>query len=144
MLKRIILSTALAVIMFSCSPQSTYAQETREQLMESALINAYRPLLDKEIHSSSYCAKVVRIIPLGAPNRLAPKYEIRIQAVTYTGAHNPPHDLITVDILDDVFGARVIRKSTVRNVSIAYSYSPLKIKFAVTGFRPSSLAHTDS
>jgi hypothetical protein len=116
-LKTILLSIALIATTIAFLPQHVYAQESREQLLESALINRYNPLLDKQINSSYYCTTVVSIKRLGEPNQFAPKFDVKLRTVTYSGAHNPPHDLITADIVDDPYGAKIVHMVRVPNVS---------------------------
>jgi thiamine kinase-like enzyme len=93
------------------------AEESREQLLESALLNQYYPLLRKSADSQFECESVVAIKRLGEKNEFVPQFEVKVQLLTFQGAHNPPHDIVTVTIKDTVTGMKIITEERKQNVS---------------------------
>lgn len=116
-MKKLLVLLTTTATMLTVTPQVGYAQETRDQLLESVLLNRYWNLIYQTVKGPFRCSSVVQVKRLGEPNEFKPKFEVQVRTVTYTGAHNPPYDLFTIDIIDDLRGAKVVHFVRTPNVS---------------------------
>lgn len=109
--------TILYLLLFAFAPINAYAKESREQLLESALLNRYYPLLKQSAGDQYQCESITAIKRLGEENQFAPKFEVKVQLLTFQGAHNPPYDIVTVLIKDIVTELKIINVERKQNVS---------------------------
>lgn len=91
--------------------------ESHEELLESALLNRYYPLLKEVAKKQFFCTKVLSIKRLGPKDEVAPRFDVTVQLVTFQGPHNPPYDLVKVTIRDTVFGLKIINVERKPNIS---------------------------
>lgn len=64
-------------------------KESREQLLESALSNRYYSVIRQVTEDQYECASVINIKRLGKKDEFVPRYEVKLQFLTFQGAHNP-------------------------------------------------------
>jgi hypothetical protein len=108
---------AVLYLLVAFVPANAYAKESQEQLLESALLNRYYPLLRQTADSQFQCESIIAIKRLGEENEFKPQFEVRVQLVTFRGAHNPPHDIVTVTIKDTLTALKIINVERLQNVS---------------------------
>jgi len=96
------LSTVFLILVIVLTPTCTFAiDETREQLLEGALINRYLGLIGGTLQKQFGCEKVISIRRLG--DTTIPYFEVKIQVVTYSQEYGKlPYDLVTLTIQDRV------------------------------------------
>ena len=70
-------------------PSDSFAKESREQLLESALSNRYYSVIRQVTEDQYECASVINIKRLGKKDEFVPRYEVKLQFLTFQGAHNP-------------------------------------------------------
>lgn len=89
----------LAIVL---APTCTFAiDETREQLLEGALINRYVELIGGTLQKPFGCEKVISIRRLGEVS--IPFFEVKIQVATYSKEYGkPPYDLVILTIRDRI------------------------------------------
>lgn len=109
-------SLAILFIISFFSPVSSSAQETREQLLESALLNRYYPWLFDTVNNQFECDSIIAIKRLGEENEIVPQFEVIVQLITFQGAHNPPHDLVTITLEDTLTEVKIINVERKQNV----------------------------
>lgn len=102
---------------FIFAPINANAKETREQLLESVLLNRYYPLLRQTAESQFECESVITLKRLGKENEYVPQFEVKAQLLTFEGAHNPPHNVVTVTIQDTLNEVKIIKVERKQNVS---------------------------
>ncbi len=78
-----------AMCVFFSSPSDSFAKESREQLLESALSNRYYSVIRQVTEDQYECASVINIKRLGKKDEFVPRYEVKLQFLTFQGAHNP-------------------------------------------------------
>ena len=81
-------------------PSDSFAKESREQLLESALSNRYYSVIRQVTEDQYECASVIDIKRLGKKDEFVPRYEVKLQFLTFQGAHNPPNDKVTLTLED--------------------------------------------
>ncbi|KFN02484.1 DUF3888 domain-containing protein [Bacillus clarus] len=116
-MKRIFAMVVIICAVFSAFPNHSWAKETREQLLESALLNRYYPVIRQVTEDQFECGSVINIKRLGKKEEFIPKFTVTIQIVTFQGPHNPPNDLITITVEDDLTDVKVTKVERVKNVS---------------------------
>jgi hypothetical protein len=114
------------------APVNANAKESREQLLESVLLNRYYPILRQTAESQFECENVITLKRLGKEYEYAPQFEVKVQLLTFEGAHNPPHDIVTVtikDTLNEIEIMKVERKQNVSREEVIKTCAPSKKKF---------------
>ncbi|HDR8107718.1 TPA: DUF3888 domain-containing protein [Bacillus cereus] len=117
MKKICVIITAICSIFFS-SPSNSFAKESREQLLESALLNRYYSVIRQVTEDQYECDAVINIKRLGRKDEFVPRFEVTLQFLTFQGAHNPPNDKVTLtleDYLDHIKVKNVEREKNVSN-----------------------------
>ncbi|HDR4458505.1 DUF3888 domain-containing protein [Bacillus thuringiensis] len=117
MKKICVIITAICSIFFS-SPSDSFAKESREQLLESALLNRYYSVIRQVTEDQYECDAVMNIKRLGRKDEFVPRFEVTLQFLTFQGAHNPPNDKVTLtleDYLDHIKVKNVEREKNVSN-----------------------------
>ncbi|HDR7704055.1 hypothetical protein BK767_14905 [Bacillus thuringiensis serovar kyushuensis] len=117
MKKICVIITAICSIFFS-SPSDSFAKESREQLLESALLNRYYSVIRQVTEDQYECDAVINIKRLGRKDEFVPRFEVMLQFLTFQGAHNPPNDKVTLtleDYLDHIKVKNVEREKNVSN-----------------------------
>lgn len=117
MKKIYVIITAICSIFFS-SPSDSFAKESREQLLESALLNRYYSVIRQVTEDQYECDAVINIKRLGRKDEFVPRFEVTLQFLTFQGAHNPPNDKVTLtleDYLDHIKVKNVEREKNVSN-----------------------------
>ncbi|MES5883953.1 MULTISPECIES: DUF3888 domain-containing protein [unclassified Bacillus cereus group] len=117
MKKICVIITAIFSIFFS-SPSDSFAKESREQLLESALLNRYYSVIRQVTEDQYECDAVINIKRLGRKDEFVPRFEVTLQFLTFQGAHNPPNDKVTLtleDYLDHIKVKNVEREKNVSN-----------------------------
>ncbi|MEC5304069.1 DUF3888 domain-containing protein [Bacillus thuringiensis] len=117
MKKICVIITAICSIFFS-SPSDSFAKESREQLLESALLNRYYSVIRQVTEDQYECDAVINIKRLGRKDEFVPRFEVTLQFLTFQGAHNPPNDKATLtleDYLDHIKVKNVEREKNVSN-----------------------------
>ncbi|PER42652.1 hypothetical protein CN479_02070 [Bacillus thuringiensis] len=117
MKKICVIITAICSIFFS-SPSDSFAKESREQLLESALLNRYYLVIRQVTEDQYECDAVINIKRLGRKDEFVPRFEVTLQFLTFQGAHNPPNDKVTLtleDYLDHIKVKNVEREKNVSN-----------------------------
>ncbi|MFK2796519.1 MULTISPECIES: DUF3888 domain-containing protein [Bacillus cereus group] len=112
-----VIITAICSIFFS-SPSDSFAKESREQLLESALLNRYYSVIRQVTEDQYECDAVINIKRLGRKDEFVPRFEVTLQFLTFQGAHNPPNDKVTLtleDYLDHIKVKNVEREKNVSN-----------------------------
>ncbi|PGU15791.1 DUF3888 domain-containing protein [Bacillus thuringiensis] len=117
MKKICVIITAICSIFFS-SPSDSFAKESREQLLESALLNRYYSVIRQVTEDQYECDAVINIKRLGRKDEFVPRFEVTLQFLAFQGAHNPPNDKVTLtleDYLDHIKVKNVEREKNVSN-----------------------------
>ncbi|MEC2256897.1 hypothetical protein CON42_29195 [Bacillus thuringiensis] len=117
MKKICVIITTICSIFFS-SPSDSFAKESREQLLESALLNRYYSVIRQVTEDQYECDAVINIKRLGRKDEFVPRFEVTLQFLTFQGAHNPPNDKVTLtleDYLDHIKVKNVEREKNVSN-----------------------------
>lgn len=117
MKKICVIITVICSIFFS-SPSDSFAKESREQLLESALLNRYYLVIRQVTKDQYECDSVINIKRLGRKDEFVPRFEVTLQFLTFQGAHNPPNDKVTLtleDYLDHIKVKNVEREKNVSN-----------------------------
>ncbi|PDY25456.1 DUF3888 domain-containing protein [Bacillus thuringiensis] len=112
-----VIITAICSIFFS-SPSDSFAKESREQLLESALLNRYYSVIRQVTEDQYECDAVINIKRLGRKDEFVPRFEVTLQFLTFQGAHNPPNDKVALtleDYLDHIKVKNVEREKNVSN-----------------------------
>ncbi|PEA48980.1 hypothetical protein CON48_18025 [Bacillus thuringiensis] len=117
MKKICVIITVICSIFFS-SPSDSFAKESREQLLESALLNRYYSVIRQVTKDQYECDSVINIKRLRRKDEFVPRFEVTLQFLTFQGAHNPPNDKVTLtleDYLDHIKVKNVEREKNVSN-----------------------------
>lgn len=118
MKKICVVITMLCAVFFS-SPIDSFAKESREQLLESALSNRYYSVIRQVTEDQFECSSVINIKCLGKNSEFVPRFEITLQFLTFQGAHNPPNDKVTLTLEDHLDHVKIKKVERERNVSSA-------------------------
>lgn len=102
---------------FFSSPSDSFAKESREQLLESALSNRYYSVIRQVTEDQYECASVINIKRLGKNGEFVPRFEITLQFLTFQGAHNPPNDKVTLTLEDHLDHVKIQKVEREKNVS---------------------------
>lgn len=95
----------------------SFAKESREQLLESALSNRYYSVIRQVTEDQYECASVIDIKRLGKKDEFVPRYEVKLQFLTFQGAHNPPNDKVTLTLEDHLDHVKIKKVEREKNVS---------------------------
>ncbi|MDA1763888.1 DUF3888 domain-containing protein [Bacillus thuringiensis] len=117
-MKKICLIITVICSIFFSSPSDSFAKESREQLLESALLNRYYSVIRQVTKDQYECDAVINIKRLGRKDEFVPRFEVTLQFLTFQGAHNPPNDKVTLtleDYLDHIKVKNVEREKNVSN-----------------------------
>ena len=98
-------------------PSDSFAKESREQLLESALSNRYYSVIRQVTEDQYECASVIDIKRLGKKDEFVPRYEVKLQFLTFQGAHNPPNDKVTLTLEDHLDHVKIKKVEREKNVS---------------------------
>ncbi len=104
---------------FFSSPSDSLAKESREQLLESALSNRYYSVIRQVTEDQYECASVINIKRLGKKDEFVPRYEVKLQFLTFQGAHNPPNDKVTLTLEDHLDHVKIKKVEREKKVSDA-------------------------
>ncbi|PFN04672.1 DUF3888 domain-containing protein [Bacillus cereus] len=85
----------------------TKTQATKENLLEDAVIDLLQPQMYEAVqkhYGTTYdkgfqCLRVIDIKKLDHPGSWL--FKVTLEGMTYSGAHNPPHDIFTVTVKKD-------------------------------------------
>ena len=69
--------------------QVILSRKNQEKLLESALSNRYYSVIRRVTEDQYECASVINIKRLGKKDEFVPRYEVKLQFLTFQGAHNP-------------------------------------------------------
>ncbi|MGE7861754.1 DUF3888 domain-containing protein [Bacillus mobilis] len=116
-MKKICLIITMICSVFFFSPSDSFAKESREQLLESALSNRYYSIIRQVTEDQYECASVINIKRLGKKDEFVPRFEITLQFLTFQGAHNPPNDKVTLTLEDHLDHVKIKKVEREKNVS---------------------------
>lgn len=102
---------------FFFSPSNSFAKESTEQLLESALLNRYYSVIRQATEDQYECDSVINIKRLGKKDEFVPRFEITLQFLTFQGAHNPPNDKVTLTLEDNLDHVKIKKVEREKNVS---------------------------
>ncbi|MDH4619653.1 hypothetical protein [Brevibacillus sp. AY1] len=112
-----ILLTFLTLLLLVAPVSSAAPLESREQLLEGALINRYLDLVGSTLQKPFGCEKISEIKRVGDPS--LPTFEFKLEVITYGGRYGePPYDLVTLHIRDRVDMLTLIGFEKKRNLSL--------------------------
>ena len=117
-MKKICVVIIMLCAAFFSSPSDSLAKESREQLLESVLLNRYYSVIRQVTEDQYECDAVINIKRLGRKDEFVPRFEVTLQFLTFQGAHNPPNDKVTLtleDYLDHIKVKNVEREKNVSN-----------------------------
>ncbi|KIQ80431.1 hypothetical protein RW25_23330 [Bacillus sp. L_1B0_8] len=117
-MKKICVVITMLCAAFFSSPSNSFAKESREQLLESALLNRYYSVIRQVTKDQYECDSVINIKRLGRTDEFVPRFEVTLQFLTFQGAHNPPNDKVILtleDYLDHIKVKNVEREKNVSN-----------------------------
>lgn len=118
-MKKICVVITMLCAFFFSSPIDSFAKESREQLLESALSNRYYSVIRQVTEDQFECASVINIKRLGKNSEFVPRFEITLQFLTFQGAHNPQNDKVTLTLEDHLDHVKIKKVERERNVSSA-------------------------
>ncbi|MEI5890969.1 DUF3888 domain-containing protein [Bacillus cereus] len=118
-MKKICVMIAIICSVFFSSPSYSWAKESKEQLLESALLNRYYSVIRQATEDQYECASVINIKRLGKKDEFVPRYEVTLQFLTFQGAHNPPNDKVTITLEDNIDHIKIKKVEREKNVSSA-------------------------
>lgn len=118
MKKICVIITMICAVFFS-SPSNSFAKESREQLLESALLNRYYSVIRQVTEDQHECDSVINIKRLGKKDEFVPRFEVTLQFLTFQGAHNPPNDKVTLTLEDHLDHIKIKKVEREKNVSSA-------------------------
>ncbi|CAM3998756.1 DUF3888 domain-containing protein [Bacillus cereus] len=116
-MKKICVMIAMICSVFFSSPSYSWAKESKEQLLESALLNRYYSVIRQVTEDQYECDSVTNIKRLGKKDEFVPRFEVTIQFLTFQGAHNPPNDRITLTLEDHLDHIKIKKVEREKNVS---------------------------
>ncbi|WP_342716023.1 DUF3888 domain-containing protein [Bacillus paramycoides] len=116
-MKKICVVIIMLGSVFFSSPSDSFAKESREQLLESALSNRYYSVIRQVTEDQYECTSVVNIKRLGKNGEFVPRFEITLQFLTFQGAHNPPNDKVTLTLEDHLDHVKIKKVEREKNVS---------------------------
>lgn len=73
LLRKVSLVFAVLFLLVTFAPAN--AEESREQLLESALLNRYYPLLQQTVNSQFTCESIISIKRLGEEDEFVPQFD---------------------------------------------------------------------
>ncbi|MCM3079003.1 hypothetical protein [Brevibacillus invocatus] len=115
-MKKVVIAL-LALFLLVMPVSSAAPPESREQLLEGALINRYLDLVGSTLQKPFGCEKISEIKRVGDPR--IPAFEFKLEVVTYGGRYGePPYDLVTLHIRDRVDMLTLIGFEKKRNLSL--------------------------
>ncbi|HGA0697810.1 TPA: DUF3888 domain-containing protein [Bacillus cereus] len=118
-MKKLCVMLTMICSIFSFLPSYSLAKESNEQLLESALLNRYYSVIRQVTEDQYECASVINIKRLGKKDEFVPRYEVKLQFLTFQGAHNPPNDKVTLTLEDYLDHVRIKKVEREKNVSDA-------------------------
>ncbi len=101
-MKKICVMITMICSIFFSSPSYSWAKESKEQLLESALLNRYYSVIRQATEDQYECDSVTNIKRLGKKDEFVPRFEVTLQFLTFQGAHNPPNDKVTLTLEDNL------------------------------------------
>ncbi|MBJ8098508.1 MULTISPECIES: DUF3888 domain-containing protein [Bacillus cereus group] len=118
-MKKICVMMTMICSIFLFSPSDSLAKESKEQLLESALLNRYYSVIRQATEDQYECDSVVNIKRLGKKDEFVPRFEVTLQFLTFQGAHNPPNDKVTLTLEDNLDHIKIKKVEREKNVSSA-------------------------
>ncbi|MGN5649279.1 DUF3888 domain-containing protein [Bacillus sp. Brlt_9] len=118
-MKKICVVIIMLCSVFFSSPIDSFAKESREQLLESTLLNRYYSVIRQVTEDQFECASVINVKRLGKNGEFVPRFEITLQFLTFQGAHNPPNDKVTLTLEDHLDHVKIKKVEREKNVSSA-------------------------
>ncbi|MFJ8217500.1 DUF3888 domain-containing protein [Bacillus cereus] len=115
-MKKICVAITMICSVFFSSPSNSFAKESKEQLLESALSNRYYSVIRQVTEDQYECASVINIKRLGKKDEFVPRFEITLQFLTFQGAHNPPNDKVTLTLEDHLDHVKIKKVEREKNV----------------------------
>ncbi|MFE6134638.1 DUF3888 domain-containing protein [Bacillus sp. NPDC057893] len=116
-MKKICVMISMICSVFFFSPSNSFAKESTEQLLESALLNRYYSVIRQATEDQYECDSVINIKRLGKKDEFVPRFEITLQFLTFQGAHNPPNDKVTLTLEDNLDHIKIKKVEREKNVS---------------------------
>ncbi len=116
-MKKLCVMLTMICSIFSFLPSYSLAKESNEQLLESALLNRYYSVIRQVTEDQYECASVINIKRLGKNGEFVPRFEIKLQFLTFQGAHNPPNDKVTLTLEDHLDHVKIKKVEREKNVS---------------------------
>lgn len=116
-MKKICVVITMICSVFFSSPSNSFAKESREQLLESALSNRYYSVIRQVTADQYECTSVINIKRLGKKDEFVPRFEITLQYLTFQGAHNPPNDKVTLTLEDHLDHVKIKKVEREKDVS---------------------------
>ncbi|MFD6507033.1 MULTISPECIES: DUF3888 domain-containing protein [Bacillus] len=116
-MKKICVMISMICSVFFFSPSNSFAKESTEQLLESALLNRYYSVIRQATEDQYECDSVINIKRLGKKDEFVPRFEITLQFLTFQGAHNPPNDKVTLTLEDNLDHVKIKKVEREKNVS---------------------------
>ncbi|PGZ08650.1 hypothetical protein COE30_11795 [Bacillus cereus] len=118
-MKKLCVMMTMVCSIFFFSPSYSWAKESKEQLLESALLNRYYSVIRQATEDQYECDSVISIKRLGKKDEFIPRFEVTLQFLTFQGAHNPPNDKVTLTLEDNLDHIKIKKVEREKNVSSA-------------------------
>ncbi|MDH4423676.1 DUF3888 domain-containing protein [Bacillus sp. AFS054943] len=116
-MKKLCVMMTMVCSIFFFSPSYSWAKESKEQLLESALLNRYYSVIRQATEDQYECDSVINIKRLGKKDEFVPRFEVMLQFLTFQGAHNPPNDKVTLTLEDNLDHIKIKKVEREKNVS---------------------------
>ncbi|MBE5104669.1 DUF3888 domain-containing protein [Bacillus thuringiensis] len=116
-MKKLCVMMTMICSIFFFSPSYSWAEESKEQLLESALLNRYYSVIRQATEDQYECDSVINIKRLGKKDEFVPRFEVTLQFLTFQGAHNPPNDKVTLTLEDNLDHIKIKKVEREKNVS---------------------------
>ena len=94
-----------------------FRERIKRTALESALSNRYYSVIRQVTEDQYECASVIDIKRLGKKDEFVPRYEVKLQFLTFQGAHNPPNDKVTLTLEDHLDHVKIKKVEREKNVS---------------------------
>ena len=94
-----------------------FRERIKRTALESALSNRYYSVIRQVTEDQYECASVIDIKRLGKKDEFVPRYEVKLQFLTFQGAHNPPNDKVTLTLEDHLDRVKIKKVEREKNVS---------------------------
>lgn len=122
-MKQTIVIVCLLTILLTTSAYATQEQPTREDVLEDAVIELLQPPMYQAVQkqfgtTSGIAFQCLKVVNIKKPDPGSWIFEVTMEGMTYSGAHNPPHYIFTVKIIKDrkTEGKWVMKEYNVRKL----------------------------